>query len=192
MAKAANLFNVGVPCKHGHTTGRYVVSRKCVTCAIDAASKWNKANKAAHTKHSVDWAARNSEQVAEYNKRWREENADKIVEKNASWNAANEEKWLAISRGWKKRNKAHVRFLHAKRRAALLQRTPPWLTEDDFAQMQAMYDLAAKKSQEDGIVWHVDHIIPLQGKTISGLHVPSNLQLLSATENMRKGNRFYG
>ena len=192
MAKAADLYNVGVPCKKGHTTGRYVVSRKCVTCAIDAASKWNKANKQAHVRHSAEWVQRNADQVAAYNKQWRLENADKIAEKNRNWTARNWDKFLGISREWKQRNKAHVRFLGAKRRAALIQRTPSWLTEEDFAQMRAMYELAVTKSREDGIVWHVDHIIPLQGETISGLHVPSNLQLLPATENMRKGNRFYG
>ena len=43
-----------------------------------------------------------------------------------------------------------------------------------------------------GTVWHVDHIIPLQGKIVSGLHVVDNLQVIPGSENSRKGNRFYG
>ena len=68
----------------------------------------------------------------------------------------------------------------AKRRAAKLERTPAWA---DLKKIKEIY----KNCPE---VYHVDHIIPLQGATVSGLHVETNLQYLTAEENMRKGNRF--
>lgn len=74
-----------------------------------------------------------------------------------------------------------------KRRAAKLQRTPPW---SDLDAMRAIYAEAARLSAETGIPHHVDHEIPLQGKLVSGLHVPGNLQILTASENSRKRNRF--
>ena len=67
-----------------------------------------------------------------------------------------------------------------KRRAAKLERTPPWVDHD-----------AIKKIYENCPPgYHVDHIVPLQGTRVSGLHVPKNLQYLPATENLRKSNKF--
>lgn len=78
----------------------------------------------------------------------------------------------------------------AKRRALKLQRTPKWLTIDDFRFMKLFYTEAAILYKKTGIKYHVDHIVPLQGKNVSGLHVPWNLQLLTGFENCSKNNKF--
>lgn len=70
------------------------------------------------------------------------------------------------------------------RRAAKLKRTPPWLTDDHFKEMEKIYGVAKVLGA------HVDHIVPLRGKLVSGLHVPWNLQLLTPTENLVKRNKF--
>ena len=77
-----------------------------------------------------------------------------------------------------------------KRRAAKLKRTPIWLSENDKREISLIYKIAARVSKETGIDYHVDHEIPLQGEFVSGLHVPDNLQLLKASENLSKGNNF--
>lgn len=75
----------------------------------------------------------------------------------------------------------------AKRRAAKLERTPSWAND----QLIAAYYKEAKRLEElTGIQFHVDHIIPLQGELVSGLHVETNLQLLPAHENLGKSNSF--
>lgn len=61
---------------------------------------------------------------------------------------------------------------------------PDWLTEDDFEAMKRIYEEAARLQSEDGIVRHVDHIVPLAK---GGLHCPHNLQILTAEENRAKG-----
>jgi hypothetical protein len=78
----------------------------------------------------------------------------------------------------------------ADRRSAKLQRTPLWLTDDDRWVIKEIYTLAALRSEMTGIAWHVDHIIPLKGKMVSGLHVPSNLQIILGIENIRKFNKY--
>ena len=103
---------------------------------------------------------------------------------------ANIEKKKAYDKAYAKANKEKVNAKLAKRRAAKLNRTPGWLTKEDLGKMQELYRVAQKKTRIEGIEYHVDHTIPLQGKNISGLHVPDNLQVIKATENIRKNNRY--
>lgn len=77
----------------------------------------------------------------------------------------------------------------AKRRAAELHATPEWA---DREAIKEIYRQAAQMTRETGVRMHVDHIVPLRGRTVSGLHVESNLQILPARENIRKSNRFTG
>ena len=77
----------------------------------------------------------------------------------------------------------------ARRHAAKLQRTPKWITSEQRKQIEHVYREAKMLEVETGIKHHVDHIIPLQGKNVSGLHVPENLRVITATENRRKYNQ---
>lgn len=77
----------------------------------------------------------------------------------------------------------------AKRYADKLQATPKWLTSLHFQQIQIFYDSASALTKEFGVPMEVDHIIPLKGKNVSGLHVPWNLQVLFMHENRQKSNK---
>jgi hypothetical protein len=77
----------------------------------------------------------------------------------------------------------------AKRRAALKRAIPSWVDSNHFEQIKTFYEEAKKRSQRTGERWNVDHIIPLCGKTVCGLHLPWNLQLLTEKENMQKSNK---
>lgn len=96
---------------------------------------------------------------------------------------------LEQNRLWRKNNPESHAARESKRRASKLQRTPLWLTEDDHWMIEQTYELAALRTKMLGFSWHVDHIIPMQGKTVSGLHVPWNLQVIPAVENNRKYNK---
>jgi len=74
----------------------------------------------------------------------------------------------------------------AKRRAATLQATPPWC---DLAGIVAIYREAQHLSAITGIDHDVDHIVPLSGKNVCGLHVPINLQIIPSSANRRKLNK---
>ena len=88
------------------------------------------------------------------------------------------------------KNKGLYNALGAKRRAQRLQATPQWLTDFDHTYIKCLYQLASMRTRESGEAWHVDHIVPLRGKNVSGLHVPWNLQVIPATENLSKSNKF--
>ena len=116
--------------------------------------------KVCHGKCSRQWSLKNQKAVKEQSKKYIQKNPEK-------YNAFN-----------------------AKRRAAKLQRTPPWLTQEQLAEIETFYTVALAFKIFTGLTYHVDHIVPLQGKNVSGLHVPWNLQVISATDNLKKYNLF--
>ena len=75
----------------------------------------------------------------------------------------------------------------AKRRATKLDATPSWANHD---KIKAIFKEAKTLSKATGINYHVDHIDPLQSKLVCGLHVETNLQLLSSQENVSNSNKF--
>lgn len=77
----------------------------------------------------------------------------------------------------------------AKRRAAKLKATPRWADRKEIAKV---YAEAVERTRETGVRMEVDHIVPLRGENVCGLHVANNLQVLTRTENSKKGNRFSG
>lgn len=77
----------------------------------------------------------------------------------------------------------------AKRRSARRKQAPPWA---DLEAIKAIYAEALRLTNETGIPHHVDHIIPLQGRLVCGLHVHNNLRAVPATENLKKSNSFGG
>jgi hypothetical protein len=121
------------------------------------------------------------------NKFYRERTNPEII-KNAcrEWYLRNSEKTREKSRVWKIQNPAKTNAMVAKRRAAKIKATPPWLTETQLNEIKEFYVAAKELSSLIGEDVHVDHIVPLQGDNVCGLHVPWNLQLLLAEDNLRK------
>jgi len=139
------------------------------------------------------------------NKRWRDANLKQARATSLAYRLANPEKCHAASKAWEKANPEKVkawRERYSKENAAYLQdkcvryragkanRTPSWLTESDWLQIQCKYQVAAMYNREGLDRWDVDHVIPLYGKKVSGLHVPSNLRVIKADENKRKANKY--
>lgn len=210
-----NLYYTGVPCKHGHDTYRYVKDRACSQCVKLKVKRLSTIGGG----NSRRWAKKTSEQLAKiYEKRktYYAKTVDSRLEKkrrsyaklsqDPAWMEARRKKVNAyrsehgrksevpnpvVKKRYKQtpNGKAKSRALDAQRRAAKLQRTPRWLTADDFWMLEEAYALAQLRSRMFGFSWHVDHVYPLQGRIVSGLHTPFNVQVIPGIENVRKANR---
>lgn len=77
----------------------------------------------------------------------------------------------------------------AKRRARIARAIPPWVGRGELRQIQKFYEAARKRSDETGVPHEVDHIYPIAGRNICGLHVPQNLRVIPKSENRRKSNK---
>ena len=132
----------------------------------------------------------NREYHSEYNRQYALDNKERLDEYHVDYRKANAEEATARTLKWQRNNPDKVRDKTAARKAAKLQATPPWLTDEAKAHMQRTYRLAAIIQDETGVKYHVDHVIPLQGKNVCGLHIPSNLVVIEASANLSKSNKF--
>lgn len=138
----------------------------------------------------------------EYWNKWYSENREHFLKKQKSDGSRKEyarrryqQKKADINKQQSEyRKTSRCKFLNrkkeAKRRASKVEATPDWLTQDQERQIEDFYWLAKDLQSVTGEVYHVDHIAPLKGKNICGLHVPWNLQVLPADINLSKSNKF--
>ncbi len=148
------------------------LSHWCIQCrkTHEKAYRDTPSAKAIAKKRSRDWHINNKEKHEKSIKQWFTDNWDRYLE---------------LKKSWSKRNREKVAYYAATRRAAKRNRTPSWLSKEQLDKIKQFYITCPAG-------YHVDHIIPLKGENISGLHVPWNLQHLPATENIKKGNKFNG
>jgi hypothetical protein len=148
-------------------------------------AKWRKA-------HPAYWAKYHREHKDEHNsayQKWLKAHADEVVAYRAEYYLAHKQELMEGMRQYAKDNAGRINAKNMRRYAAKLHATPPWLTPQHFADIEKLYVEAHRLQAVDGIKRHVDHIYPLRGKTLSGLHVPWNLQILTAAENRKKRNK---
>jgi len=120
-----------------------------------------------------------------------ERTKEKQLAASAIYYQNNRERVLEASKAWRKANPLAARALGAsltaKRREVERRATPPWA---DMKAIHQVYKRAAELSEQTGIPHDVDHIVPLQAKKVSGLHVHWNLQPIPASINRSKQNKF--
>ena len=111
-------------------------------------------------------------------------------EKGRKYYAENRQKALDHKKVYRQANKGKIIALATLRKKTIKQRTPKWLTKDDLWMIKEAYELAALRTKMFGFSWHVDHVIPLQGKNVTGLHVPTNMQVIPGSMNISKKNKY--
>ncbi len=138
------------------------------------------------------WASdpeKSRERMAKYRKAFLERNpgyeAGRLSHKRA-YRAANKGAVSAYFSAYRAGNKPKGAASRARRRAAELKATPKWAHQ---RYISMFYEIAKAEAKRIGQHVHVDHIVPLRSKTVCGLHCEHNLQLLTAAENLSKGNR---
>lgn len=157
-------------CKKGHTPEERGIGRNCKTCAVIAEAAYR-------STHRKECVIRTQKALAK-------KPAGYAAQKSRDYNIKYPEKAKAYRARTKPENLARVQ----KRNAKKLQAIPKWATDfDDFVFVEAA-DLARRRFIATGFKWHVDHIVPLQGRTVSGFHIHNNFQVIPASENIKKGN----
>ncbi len=152
-------FIEGRPCKNCGSSIKYKTGGDCVSCAKKRAISWGKTNLKKRAKTVLSWSNRNRDKKSKSSEKWRKANPERGA------------------------------FDTNLRRSRKLNATPYWITVSQKQEILEKYTQAKRLTMMTGILYHVDHIEPLKGKYVCGLHVPWNLQLLSYEENAEKGNR---
>lgn len=124
-------------------------------------------------------------------KSYRKNNPQKVYEWSKTQRLKNPKAAILATKNWVENNRGVKNALNAARHAAKMGQTPKWLSKEHKNQIKDIYATAQLISQVIGEKIEVDHIIPLRGVVVRGLHVPWNLQLIEAKENRSKGNRRY-
>lgn len=145
--------------------------------------------KKCHNEINTEWFLNNKKHVSEYGKKYRQEEAERISIQRAEHTAKNKERFSEYQKQWVKNNPGKANARTARRRAARRKAMPKWLTPEHHKQILILYDEASRLTKETGIPHEVDHIIPLQGKEVKGLHVPWNLRVITASENRHKSRK---
>jgi hypothetical protein len=136
------------------------------------------------------WVDKNPEKRKQIRKRYYDNNSEACRERSSKWARENKDKRREMWQDWYNSNLDYCRDRSAKRRAAKNNATPEWLTQEHLSEIKSFYTQARDCELVSGEKYHVDHIVPLRGETVCGLHVPWNLQVLPADINIAKKNHF--
>jgi hypothetical protein len=182
--------------KHPQLEGLRRVSGACAECAKEILRRSRRSNPErtkAQARKDAEKARQKPELIAKKrasDAEYRKNNREKFLAGIAAWSKKNPEKVKQYAKKTKEKNRGRVNSDTVARRLAKIRRTPAWLTEDDKWLLKEAYNLAVLRTKMFGFPWHVDHIIPLQGEMVSGLHVPNNIQVIPWIDNVRKANSF--
>lgn len=195
-------YFTGKPCLRGHICERYIISSTCTQCQKNRGSKWREDNKEIvnrkrreahelnpekHREYQRKFQKKHPERYKIYFHKWMTSHMEEYRKRTRRYRENNVEKLKEIHRKWARKNKGKVNAYTSKRIAQRKQATMKWANMDTIEQI---YIESSRLTDETGCQYSVDHIIPLQGKLVSGLHVENNLQIMLFNKNCAKGNKF--
>ena len=169
-ARQGEIFYTPIkPCVRCGTSTRYTKTGQCVSC---------------HAAWLKNYSAANKHKINERNRsRWPTNQNRKNRQK--AWQQTNRDKCRKACQVWARNNPAKTTALVGLRRALKRKACPAWVDKD---QIKNVYEKARTLTKQTGTTYHVDHIVPLKHELVCGLHVPWNLQIIPAAENIAKAN----
>ena len=175
----AKYYFTGEPCKHGHVAPRKTKGA-CVECLK---VEWEKANT---TRADYFREYNKSEAGQQAKRKYYEANKENVI---ARAQARPDEDKRRYKKTHKVNNPDMYKEMTSLRRRRFRNATPKWLTDTHKMEIRLKYRLAIELSRATGERYAVDHIIPLHGENVCGLHVPWNLQILTQKDNLAKYNK---
>lgn len=179
--RAAMLDGHKSQCKLCDSTKRMASYHEDSSSSLASSRRWKDEHKEEVRRYAKAYEERNRVKRLKY----LHDNSSKISETHRLYRLNNKDKKRESCERYRLNNK-EVAARHRKG----VRRASTYTSEVDSLTIKGMYLLRDLLTLSTGMTHHVDHIIPINGVSVSGLHVAGNLQILTATDNIRKSNKW--
>ena len=193
-------YFTGEPCKFGHISKRQVVNCTCCQCTSIKTHQWREKHPEYHHSYNEAYYQENKNVTKYHSERYYTKMWDnqpevirnRIRKNSRTYAKTHRDEMSKRGKEWVANNRGIVNATTAKRRTRKLHATPCW---SEFHRIREVYiDCQVINTLNRLVggteVMVVDHIVPLQGKRVCGLHVDYNLQIITSSHNATKSNKF--